>query len=236
METSEECWSAEQLRLAEAQIEEQKRAWELKRLAALSGGDERNGTGAPSHDADAPLTYAHQDAANQVKRRPGRPRTKSNLNQSLASPASLPDATPPGGKRRGRRKKLAHTLSAPGELVKKEPDGDCTPDRPRRRRTATPGDAVEPPVDDCSPASGSSRALSPRTRSRGTVNINLWTLDVKPLTPGARASPLKGRDGASPVPETGLSNGDAANGAVPSKRARLASDPVDVDPDLDVVG
>ena len=253
METSEECWSAEQLRLAEAQIEEQKRTWELKRLAALSGnGEEKNGlndsVGNP--EADGLLTYAHQDAANQVvKRKPGRPRSsKSNLNQSVASSDA---ATPVSEtKRRGRKKAVVKTVSAPSELVtvKKEVDllessVDCTPDRPRRRRNhnATLSDASESFVEDCSPVSSQSKALSPRTRSRGSVNINLWTLDVKPLLPGATrggASPNKNlKDGSSPVPDfVALSNGDVnADSPVPSKKARIASLDLDADPDLDVV-
>ncbi|EFX80979.1 hypothetical protein DAPPUDRAFT_21484, partial [Daphnia pulex] len=71
MESSEECWSAEQLRAAEAQIEEQKRAWELKRLATLSGNDDERGRlndsiGGVSLENDGGLlTYAHQDSVNQ---------------------------------------------------------------------------------------------------------------------------------------------------------------------------
>lgn len=43
--------------------------------------------------------------------------------------------------------------------------------RPRRRRAAAP---PRPPSPPPSPVGG---AAAPRTRSRGTVHINLWTLD-----------------------------------------------------------
>lgn len=266
METSEECWSAEQLRLAEAQIEEQKRAWELKRIAALSGNGDDRGTlndslgGAPQ-EPDGLLTYAHEDAVTQVKRKPGRPRTKSNLSQSIASEPS-PSTTPPGRKGR-RRRKLAQSLSAPTDLVvKKEPnhfDGEnsfdantssisVTPERSRRRRqrdsTSSDLNMSETVFDDGSPGAGNAKALSPRTRSRGTVNINLWTLDVKPLLPGAktvsspRSSSNKSKESCSPVPanEISLSNGDVSDSPVPSKKAKLVSSDLDGDPDLDVVG
>ncbi|KAI9564810.1 hypothetical protein GHT06_008551 [Daphnia sinensis] len=71
MESSEECWSAEQLRAAEAQIEEQKRAWELKRLATLTGNDDERGVlndsngGITLEPDDGLLTYSHQDSVNQ---------------------------------------------------------------------------------------------------------------------------------------------------------------------------
>jgi len=70
----------EQLR----QIEEQKKNWEMKRMAAMSGNDNECFdplTGEP--DSNGLLTY--NDAVNQVKKKkPGRPRTKSNLSQSAA--------------------------------------------------------------------------------------------------------------------------------------------------------
>lgn len=40
---------------------------------------------------------------------------------------------------------------------------------------------------------------SPRTRSRGTVEINLWTLDVSPILPGVK--PVKVCTASSPVPK-----------------------------------
>ena len=79
-----------------------------------------------------------------------------------------------------------------------------------RKRIRTAPDSQELVLESCSPvldgeagacpsgignnmpsgSSSSSSAHSPRTRSRGTVNINLWTLDVKPLLPTtATASP-----------------------------------------------
>merc|ERR1740128_1416455 len=72
MENSEACWSAEQLKAAEAQIEEQKKQWELRRVASLTGVDDErnNGLETLSNCADAEagalLTYSHQDSVNQI--------------------------------------------------------------------------------------------------------------------------------------------------------------------------
>lgn len=280
MESSEECWSAEQLRAAEAQIEEQKRAWELKRLAALSGNDDERNLN--ESDPDALLTYSHQDAANQVKRKPGKPRNvKSKLSQATAnhSPDPSSNSTVAGGKRRRRQNVTNPEKTTPVEtaettvvVAKNEPD-KCpltvsTPppsQQPRRKRIraarsepTTPDGTLDESDSQSHNASpvptmgDGSKTLSPRTRSRGTVNINLWTLDAKPLIPPARASPSpkltsnKAKDGCcnspSPTVSETYSNGctePATDGglAVPVKKAKLAAagDAAEPDLDLDVV-
>lgn len=280
MESSEECWSAEQLRAAEAQIEEQKKAWEMKRLAALSGNDdERGGVGQQQllvNDSGriepdvGLLTYSHRDASNQVKRksakvgRPPRSTTKmSNLNHSALN-ESVDSQRVGGGEAGGGGRRVRS---------KTEPNGtSITPEKRRYRKRNRGSVEGEPPppssVSDDSfsssvghlPDSDSShpKSLSPRTRSRGTVNINLWTLDVKPLLPGIGAG-----SGTSPSGTMAAADGLVGNGGGESdenhqnhsipvtkklKRRDIPavtaagvvagnsnSDDLEVDPDLDVV-
>lgn len=56
-------WTAEQLRAAEAEIEQQKREWEANRLAAIKKEEEEQKRAA---DEDEMLTYSREDAQNQV--------------------------------------------------------------------------------------------------------------------------------------------------------------------------
>lgn len=263
MENSEECWSVEQLRAAEAQIEEQKRAWEMKRLAALTGNDDERGilndsVGGIGSEPDGLLTYSHQDAVNQVKKKPGKPRNKSNLNQSISTPTE-----PSRGIVRRKRRSHVKVSSESSEVqAKKEaiddsvldstiPETDdsqlcVTPEKFRRKRVrglVNSGSTTPDVSDDASPVVNQAKALSPRTRSRGTVNINLWTLDVKPLLPGAKtipspkASSNKVKDGRSPVPANDVfSNGCESENHIPSKKVKRTLSPdLDNEPDLDVV-
>lgn len=267
MESSEECWSAEQLRAAEAQIEEQKKAWELKRLAALSGNDDECGqlndsTGGIVAEPDGGLlTYAHRDSINQVKRKPGRPRTKSNFSTPVVSQAPRSPRVKSEEvvrKRRNRSNGVGDDskmeLSVDTTVSETDDSHPCTPATPgkkgRRKRnrglikrestTTTPDVSLS---DDSSHPSNNSKALSPRTRSRGTVNINLWTLDVKPLIGGAKTIPspkmvsIKVKDGCSPVPANDVfANGCESENYVPTKKVKRAhSTDLDNDPDLDVV-
>ncbi len=264
MENSEECWSAEQLRAAEAQIEEQKRAWELKRLAALTGNDDERGVlndsvcGVTSEPDGGLLTYSHQDSVNQVKKKPGKPRTKSNLSQSVGTPSEPSRAGTGRRKRRNLLKEGDEPLETPKTEVADcvveattavDTDGSylCeTPELSKRKRirVSTRSESTTPDVsDDASSVSNNTKALSPRTRSRGTVNINLWTLDVKPLLPGAKVIPSpktalnKVKDECSPVPASEVfSNGCDPENSVPSKKVkRVLSPDLDIEPDLDVI-
>lgn len=56
-------WTAEQLRAAEAEIEQQKREWEANRLAAIKKEEDEEKRAA---DEDEMLTYSREDAQNQV--------------------------------------------------------------------------------------------------------------------------------------------------------------------------
>lgn len=56
-------WTAEQLRLAEAEIEHQKREWEANRLAALKKEEEQKRI---DDEENEPITYSREDSKNQV--------------------------------------------------------------------------------------------------------------------------------------------------------------------------
>jgi len=223
MENSEACWSAEQLKAAEAQIEEQKKQWELRRVASLTGVDDErnNGLETLSNCADAEagalLTYSHQDSVNQVKKKSGRSRTQSNLSQSQSSSSfqSQPDGSVSSQRTERKTKKRhsvalvannSHSLPCTDSSKESKDSNDAsevvnrspTPGREQRKRTRNSATreqqrdgsvTPEVPLDGSSPPVSATNAHSPRTRSRGTVNINLWTLDRHPLLPGAKISP-----------------------------------------------
>lgn len=264
MESSEECWSAEQLRAAEAQIEEQKRAWELKRLAALNENDDERVVlndsigGIPSDPDGGLLTYSHQDAVNQVKKKPGKSRNKSILSQSVDTPSETVQVSATNHRKRrsrlqgielmeGLSKTEAVFSAVDTSTIDDTDDRLRTPDQSKRKRTrrvSSKRDSVSHVPDDASPLSSNRKALSPRTRSRGSVNINLWTLDVKPLIPGTKGIPSPKSScnkikGSSPVPLGNdiFTNGDCElENSAPSKKVkRVLSTDLDAEPDLDVI-
>ena len=319
METSEECWSAEMLRAAEAQIEEQKKAWEMKRFASLSTNDSQlngmdavNGTN-DSSDTAGLLTFAHQDSVNQVKKKPGRPRAMLNSSQPDCTPSPSTRNLKP--RRRGRTADSAPMLtssateagldslvgvaeprgeSAGGavcavlesgrlsraagsieldvldgitikcEDLKSSDDGHAAVRssgrlQSNRKRTRSAVRSAEPAVsievaDDApldSPGGKAVQAHSPRTRSRGSVNINLWTLDKKPLLPVVKVVPV-GKCVAARVKDSAtvsLTQSAEANGscdpdhgdAGSAKKVKVLAgrsvfDMQESEPDLDVVG
>lgn len=67
METVDAEWAEEQLAAAEAEIEQQKKEWEMERLA-IEQADERSKRvdDEPDEEEDVGLTYASEDAKNQV--------------------------------------------------------------------------------------------------------------------------------------------------------------------------
>merc|ERR1712071_649282 len=295
MENSEACWSAEQLKAAEAQIEEQKKQWELRRVASLTGVDDErnNGLETLSNCADAEavalLTYSHQDSVNQVKKKSGRSRTQSNLSQSQSSSSfqSQPDGSVSSQRTERKTKKRhsvalvannSHSLPCTDSSKESKDSNDAsevvnrspTPGREQRRRTRNSATreqqrdgsvTPEVPLDGSSPPVSATNAHSPRTRSRGTVNINLWTLDRHPLLPGAKISPCptktlstnKAKVGLAPAtnPNPNLNpsvaahsvDGNLSNGCdpenVPVKKVKLiataAAADLETESDLDVV-
>ena len=239
MENSEACWSAEQLKAAEAQIEEQKKQWELRRVAALSGNDdERNGVDSLCGESDGLLTYSHQDSVNQVKKKSSRCRTRSRLSQpqqqqqqqqQLVESQPL-DTAVNCNQRTQRRMKTQET----------DPDsGLTTPNRKRTRNSAARDGSVTPEVSldiesgDSPVMQNSGSAHSPRTRSRGSVNINLWTLDNKSPLPGTKTSPTCPKTNGCDSDKVAVKKLKTKSGAAVATCATAAD--LETESDLDVV-
>nr|CAI5852471.1 unnamed protein product [Callosobruchus analis] len=180
IEATESAWSAEQLAAAEREIEEQKRVWEKNRLAAMREEEERRAREL-EEESDI-ITYSREDAANQV----------SNIHKFRRF------------KFKARRRKIVKVNAVNNKLLNKV---KMKRRRKRRRLKQTETHDAPPPQlnGDTENSLDSSESLSnsiinnrnsnhvdhnsPRTRSRGTVAINLWTLDVSPILPGEK--PMK---------------------------------------------
>lgn len=139
-------FSAEQLALAEAEIEEKRLEWEKNRLEALRLEqmelDKQNQI-EESNILENDLTYPRDDSLNQV-------------NVTVNSETKV----------RLRKKRLKKR-----SVVENESCSDIKP------------------VNDLKMINSSDMS-SPRTRSTGKIPLNLWTLDVSPILPGAK-KPLR---------------------------------------------
>lgn len=184
VEASEAATFAEQQ--AAAEMEKQKREWEAARRLL-----ERPPTPPqpePDPDTRQLLTFSRQDSVNQVSDRPVTKRLQA-VRKSTASESP-----------RLKSKRDAVRLKAPESLVQAE--DDCKTER----NSASPDGSISESsnsVDSGSNFSDGSNLTvqsvakfptanskkdseSPRTRSRGTVKINLWTLDVNPVLPDVK--------------------------------------------------
>ncbi|KAK6637968.1 hypothetical protein RUM44_008392 [Polyplax serrata] len=184
VEENEAAWSAEQLAAAEAQIEQQKREWELGRLQALKAEEERR-MQEEELDEDL-LTYSREDSTNQVneiKNKKIQPKTRRKRLQSSESEADSNETDT-----------TVDTLTEEDEnededddvvaVDKDEDDLGGNDDSDFERSYKIRRNSVK--NDSCiSPDSGINNS-SRKTRSRGSVDINLWTLDEKPILPGVK--------------------------------------------------
>ncbi|KAB0795646.1 hypothetical protein PPYR_12485 [Photinus pyralis] len=203
IEETEAAWSAEQLAAAEREIDEQKREWEQNRLAALKEEEERRAR--ELEEENDMLTYSREDATNQVSiknKRLGNQKSFKKIKRGLKSSQSL--------RRKLVRNYKPEVLSDSDSDLKTfsktdASDFDDTSRTPTENSDSTYNPKVNGGVDsdfkseveeelENSDSSNSASPIfenhvdhnSPRTRSRGTVAINLWTLDVSPILPGVR--------------------------------------------------
>lgn len=197
IEATESAWSAEQLAAAEREIEEQKREWEQNRLAAMKEEEERRAREL-EEEGDI-ITFSREDAGNQVSSKTKKfNRTSRLLNNK---------------DRRGRKKSQ---LTSEGKQIKKlnakkvSQKPKETPQEPvevfessqmeESQNTDTDDNTIESGESDKEESletKGVSNHVdhnSPRTRSRGTVAINLWTLDVSPILPGEKPMRKQGEN------------------------------------------
>ncbi|XP_015599061.1 helicase domino isoform X1 [Cephus cinctus] len=199
VEESEGTFSAAQIAAAERELEQQKKEWELDRLRALREEEERRMRMAD--DEEKPLTFGREDAQNQV-------------NNASNSKKVVNKKAPPSRRSSRRRSSRSAQVSSESETEtttesESESQEDLVEDTPDEESSHTEsqsqGDEDEEEEGDSQNESESgsysksrnqsNRSTesknrldlnSPRTRSRGNVKINLWTLDVSPILPGIR--------------------------------------------------
>ncbi|XP_076755404.1 domino helicase isoform X7 [Xylocopa sonorina] len=198
VEESEGAFSAAQLAAAERELEQQKKEWELDRLRALREEEERRMR--LVDDDEKPLTFGREDAQNQVN---SASNSKKLVNKKL-----------PPNRRRNSRKNISKTAQeseseteTSTESESESPENvveDSLDEESSHTESQSQGDEDEEEEtnDQNDSEKGgypkrknrSNKSLnqnhfdlnSPRTRSRGNVKINLWTLDVSPILPGIK--------------------------------------------------
>lgn len=205
VEDTEAAWSAEQLAAAEAEIEQQKREWELGRLQVLKEETDRHAR--VSDDDEQLLTFSHEDAHNQVNNSTGPSNSDDSKRFVIGGSRRLRGS----GRGRGRGRGGGGTRTYSGANNYSASDGDTSScndvnatssvdeeDEESDEKDSSSGDDESYVVGSRSNRSSASRKStipnnhrftspnSPRTRSRGTVSIDLWTLDVSPILPGVR--------------------------------------------------
>lgn len=203
VEESEGSFSAAQLAAAERELEQQKKEWELDRLRALREEEERRMRLAD--DDEKPLTFGREDAQNQVN--------NTSTSKKLVNKKTPPSRrSARRGSQGARESSESETETTTSESESQE---DQVEDSPDEESSHTESQSQEDDDEEGegeeegegggrqneSKSSGSSRSKnrsnrstdksswdlnSPRTRSRGNVKINLWTLDVRPILPGVK--------------------------------------------------
>lgn len=195
LEESDEGILAEAERLA-AEIEQQKKEWEMGRLQALQ--DEEKRFNIEDEDDEDMLTYSSVDAHNQVKNQGGKKEGRCRGRPRGRSVKSLKKV----------RKIVSSTLSSDENSCDSDNynDSSSVENKDSYSEASDEEDSIAKRVkaseySTLSLGRGSKGDKeSPRTRSRGPLKINLWTLDETPL-------PLSGRtklpgNSRSPIPDT----------------------------------
>ena len=199
IEETEAQWSAEQLAAAEREIEEQKNQWERKRLEAMQEEEERRTR--EIEEENELLTYSREDATNQVSNKTKRSifyvKDKENGEQVInVNDKQIKRSL--NQQFRGRGKRGRPSLSrrlANSRSISKNDDLNLTNEETSDSKMSvestyseSDSETEEDNTDDANYSSVSNYvdSNSPRTRSSGSVAINLWTLDVSPILPGVK--------------------------------------------------
>lgn len=196
MEASEAAAFAEQQAIAE--MEKQKRDWETaRRLLERSPSPME-----PELNNDDLLTFSREDSINQVSNSPVNTSSKSNvhsLNSSLSTKNNLRTRNT-RFKSKYNASKSSITNSSKQSSTVNNSSSDESSDSSSRSESSESSDSENdsnysngsntPNFKDNRVSLDSSKdnSKSPRTRSRGTVKIDLWTLDVNPLIPTAKST------------------------------------------------
>lgn len=224
IEATETAWSAEQLAAAEREIEEQKREWEENRLAAMREEEKRRAR-EMEEETDL-LTYSREDATNQVSKVTKKVAKKVLVKKVkiIAKSKTVNDVVKNNSKGKARisnrlskRKEVIEADSttqssvSDGEAVAKINGDDCSiscdSEIDVNNQSDTDSDSIPLAKRVCNVSSSNHiDHNSPRTRSHGTVAINLWTLDVSPILPGVK--PIVKNSATSSAIKTRNSNSD----------------------------
>lgn len=205
IETTESAWSPEQLAAAAREIEEQKREWEQNRLAAMREEEERRAREL-EEEGDI-ITFSREDATNQVSTK-----TKKLINKSkklLIKPKDKSNKRLTKRRRstldRKRRKGKFKQKKVIDTEVEENKTNDSVQEESQQSEQMVSqinGDTDSNSLSSMEEYNASFSSIknhldhnSPRTRSRGTVAINLWTLDISPILPGEK--PLRKRPKSS---------------------------------------
>ncbi|XP_033327854.2 domino helicase isoform X2 [Megalopta genalis] len=200
VEESEGAFSAAQLAAAERELEEQKKEWELDRLRALREEEERRMRLAD--DDEKPLTFGREDAQNQVnnasnskklvsKKLPanrGRRRSSRRNNSKSAQETESESETTTESESESQEDAVEDSLDEESSHTESQSQGD-EDDEEEEDEANDSERGGYPKRKNRSNKSFSQNHFdlnSPRTRSRGNVKINLWTLDVSPILPGIK--------------------------------------------------
>lgn len=211
VEDTDAAWSAEQLAAAEAEIEQQKREWELGRLQVLK--EEADHRSRVTDDDDQLLTFSHEDAQNQVNNSTGPSNSDDSKRFVIGGSRRSRGSGRSRGRGRGRTRNHigAHNYSASDSDTSSSNDVNAASsvdeeDDESDDKDSSSGDESYIGCSRNNHSSASRKATipnnhrltspnSPRTRSRGAVSIDLWTLDVSPILPGVRPIGTSARRG-----------------------------------------
>nr|XP_050859524.1 helicase domino isoform X2 [Vespula vulgaris] len=204
VEESEGTFSAAQLAAAERELEEQKKEWEMDRLRALREEEERRMRLAD--DDEKPLTFGREDAQNQVNsannskklvnkkvpqgRRRRRGSRKRNSRSTRESSESETETTTESDSDSQEEDVVEDSLDEESSHTESQSQGDEEDEEEETDNRNDSERGTYPKRNNRSnkPCDQNHFDLnSPRTRSRGNVKINLWTLDVSPILPGIKA-------------------------------------------------
>ncbi|GJQ75801.1 hypothetical protein Trydic_g17871 [Trypoxylus dichotomus] len=219
IEETEAAWSAEQLAAAEREIEEKKLEWERNRLAAMKEEEERRARELEEENELLTFSRedATNQVSNKTKKAP-RDRdftpTVRRLNRKSVNRSSsmLSRTERLNNRRHYSTRKSVHRQSLVNKVkvvedeveettndskssiddIKSELDHSCEDEKVISDNQIVNFDADEGSLDSEADSFKTSNHVdhnSPRTRSRGTVAIDLWTLDINPVLPGVK--PIK---------------------------------------------
>lgn len=222
VEENEAAWSAEQLAAAEAQIEQQKREWELGRLQALKAEEERR-LQEEELDEDL-LTYSREDSTNQVnefKNKKSKARRKKSQCSESEDESNETDTSIDTLTEEDDDEDDDNNDDDDDEDNLDENDSDFETSH-KTCRNSVKNDS------SCNSTENVVNNSSRKTRSRGSVDINLWTLDENPILPGVK--PVRNSNHSKetkllkrPMVKLTKINGEATE--MKSKQRRILSTP-----------